>query len=85
MFSSPYSPTHAVVGEVLIGISSLLVLLATGRQLGISGMFSRSLFTRSGDWTWRLVFFAGLLAVAALTFHTVDASALHRPVRSMSA
>ena len=85
MFSAPYSPAHAIVGGVLIGLASLLVILATGRPLGISGMFSRSLFPRAGDWAWRLVFFAGLLAGAALAFHTVDAATLHRPVRSLAA
>ena len=85
MFSAPYSPLHALAGGGLIGLSSLLVILATGRPLGISGMFSRSLVPRAGDWAWRLIFFAGLLAGAALAFRTVDTASLYRPVRSLVA
>jgi uncharacterized membrane protein YedE/YeeE len=85
MFSAPYSPLHALAGGGLIGLSSLLVILATGRPLGISGMFSRSLVPRAGDWAWRLIFFAGFLAGAALAFRTVDTASLYRPVRSLVA
>ena len=85
MFSAPYSPAHAIIGGVLIGLSSLLVILATGRSLGISGMFSRVLVPRPGDWAWRLVFFAGLLIGAALAFRTIEAASLYRPVGSLLA
>lgn len=83
MFSAPYSLSHAIVGGVLIGVASLLVILATGRSLGISGMLSRVLVPRTGDWAWRLVFFAGLLVGAALAFQLLDAAMIYRPVRSV--
>jgi uncharacterized protein len=85
MFSAPYSPVHAIAGGVLIGLASFLVMLATGRPLGISGMFSRSLFPRVGDWAWRLVFFLGLLEGAALAFRFWEAAGNYRPVRSLVA
>lgn len=69
----------------MIGLASLLAVLATGRTLGISGMFSRVLIPRAGDWAWRLVFFAGLLAGAAVAFGAIEAAAVHRPVRSLGA
>lgn len=85
MFHSAYSPLHALAGGILIGLASLLAVLATGRTLGISGMFSRVLRPRPGDWAWRLVFFAGLLAGAAVAFGTIEAAAVHRSVRSLGA
>ncbi len=85
MFHSDYSPLHSVVGGILIGLASLLALLATGIIPGISGLFSRILRPRKGDTAWRWVFFAGLLAGAAVAFAWVDAAALYRPGRSVGA
>lgn len=50
----------ALVGGVLIGLSSVLFLLGIGRIMGVSGIVSRIL-TRSGFKDWRVVFIAGLL------------------------
>jgi uncharacterized membrane protein YedE/YeeE len=83
MATSVYSPLHALTGGILIGLATLLVMFATGRILGISGMFSRVLWPRAGDWAWRWIFFAGLLAGAALAFGTLAAAAGYHPVRSL--
>lgn len=85
MLSSVYSPLHALVGGMLIGLASLLAMVATGRVPGISGMFSRVLRPRAGEWAWRLVFFAGLLVGAAMAFQLMASAAVHRPVRSLAA
>jgi len=85
MLTGAYSPLHALAGGVLIGLASLLGILATGRVLGISGMFSRVLQPRPGDWGWRVIFLAGLLAGAALAFHLVASASLYRPVRTLAA
>ena len=84
MFTTAYSPLHGLAGGCLIGLASLLVMLATGRSLGISGFLSRVLQARAGDGTWRLIFFAGLLAGSALAFQGIEAAAAHRPVRSLA-
>lgn len=76
---------RGLAGGVLIGLASLLVLLATGKIAGISGMLSRLLRPRPGDTAWRLVFLVGLVAGAALAFSSVENSALFRPVRSLAA
>jgi uncharacterized membrane protein YedE/YeeE len=85
MLNSAYSPLHALAGGILIGLASLLGMVATGRVPGISGMFSRVLRPRSKEWVWRLVFFVGLLAGAAVAFYLVEAATVHRPVRSLGA
>ncbi len=58
----------------MIGLGSLLAAAATGKIPGISGMFSRILRPRAGDTAWRVVFFVGLLAGAAIAFALFDAS-----------
>lgn len=76
---------YALAGGVLIGLASLLVLLATGTIPGISGILSRALRLRSGDIAWRLVFLVGLVAGAALAFSWVESAAVFRSVRSLVA
>jgi Predicted transporter component len=72
--ASDYTWLHALVGGTLIGLGSLLAAAASGKIPGISGMFSRLLRPRPGDTAWRVVFFLGLLAGAALAFSLVAAS-----------
>lgn len=76
---------RGLAGGVLIGLASLLVLLATGKIAGISGMLSRLLRPRPGDTAWRLVFLVGLVAGAALAFSWMESTAVFRPVRSLAA
>ncbi|MSU71784.1 MAG: YeeE/YedE family protein [Opitutus sp.] len=83
MLDSNYTFLHALAGGVLIGLASLLAVLATGEIPGISGMFSRLIRPRKGDAAWRMVFFLGLIAGAAVAFATIDAAAIYRPLRSL--
>lgn len=83
MLDLTYSPFHALAGGVLIGLASLLVMLATGRVPGISGMFSRVIRPGAADRLWRAVFFIGLLGGAAAAFQWVGPAAAHHPVRSL--
>ena len=56
----------ALIGGILIGLGSLLAVLATGRPLGISGVVSRILGGDRGEVSWRLVFLGGLVGGAML-------------------
>jgi uncharacterized protein len=85
MFTAAYSPLQALAGGCLIGLASLLVILATGRPLGISGFMSRVLLLRPGDWAWRLVFFAGLLVGAWAAFQFIESATAYRSGRSLAA
>jgi uncharacterized protein len=73
----------ALAGGVMIGLASLLVMLATGKVAGISGIFSRVLQPRKGDIVWRVVFLVGLVAGAGLAFRAVEAAAVFRPAGSI--
>jgi|TARA_B110000240_G_scaffold137325_1_gene152166 uncharacterized membrane protein YedE/YeeE len=50
-----------LLGGVLIGVSSGIMLLFNGRTTGISGIFSGLLFKREHEETWRSYFLAGLI------------------------
>ena len=63
-----FSPGSALLGGLLIGISTGLVLLLNGKIAGISGVFGRILRPAPGDVFWRVSFLIGLVAGAAVTF-----------------
>jgi uncharacterized protein len=60
----------ALVGGILIGLASWLILASLGRVTGISGIASTALFERkhagSDDGAWRWFFLAGLVTGGAL-------------------
>ena len=80
----PSSITPPLVGGALIGLGSLLALLATGKVPGISGMLSRLLRPTTGDTAWRVIFILGLVAGAFITFRTVSSAAVFRPSGSLA-
>ena len=57
-----FDPISAVIGGVLIGVASALLMLLNGRIAGISGILGGALTTSTGDKIWRLSFIAGLIA-----------------------
>lgn len=80
LLHSSYSPHHALAGGVLIGMASLLAMLATGRIPGISGMCSRVLRPQKDNFLWRIVFLVGLVGGAGLAFATVESASVYRTV-----
>ena len=61
-----FTPLSAAIGGALIGLSSVLLMLLTGRIAGISGIFAGLLNVRSDDKAWRLAFIAGLVLVPVI-------------------
>ena len=56
-----FTPVSAAIGGGLIGLSSVLLMLLTGRIAGISGIFGGLLDSASDDKGCRLAFIAGLI------------------------
>ncbi|MES3024930.1 MAG: YeeE/YedE family protein [Pseudomonadota bacterium] len=56
-----FSPWSALVGGLLIGLASALLLLLNGRVAGISGILGGMLRAPAGEFGWRLAFVAGLV------------------------
>jgi len=61
-----FTPLSAAIGGALIGLSSVLLMLLTGRVAGISGIYAGLLNVRSDDKAWRIAFIAGLLMVPVI-------------------
>jgi len=59
------SPLHAVAGGALIALSLAVMLVATGRIAGLSGVLAGFVHGVPGDRAWRGWFLAGMLAVGA--------------------
>tara|TARA_R110002110_G_scaffold415719_1_gene654184 strand:+ start:20656 stop:21075 length:420 start_codon:yes stop_codon:yes gene_type:complete len=53
---------YALIGGILIGISTSLMLLINGKILGISGIVSATLSKIKSEHTWRYSFILGLLS-----------------------
>ncbi len=56
-----FTPVSAAIGGGLIGVSSVLLMLLTGRIAGISGIFGGLVNVGSDDRGWRVAFIAGLI------------------------
>jgi len=52
---------ESIIGGGLIGLSTVIFLVTTGRITGISGIFRRAIW-REDQTTWRWYFLAGLFA-----------------------
>jgi len=61
-----FTPWASLAGGMLIGAASALLILLSGRLLGVSGILGGLLALRRGDAGWRLAFLAGLLVAPAV-------------------
>ncbi|MGA8917828.1 MAG: YeeE/YedE thiosulfate transporter family protein [Pseudolabrys sp.] len=58
---SSFDPLSALLGGALVGLASALLMMATGRIAGISGILGGCLAPAAGDKLWRFAFIAGLV------------------------
>ena len=56
-----FTPVSGLIGGLLIGLASVLLLLLNGRIAGISGIVGGLLARKGSEVGWRAVFIAGLL------------------------
>lgn len=56
-----FTPISALIGGLLIGLSTLLLLRLNGRIAGISGIFHGLFLPRREEFFWRLLFLIGLI------------------------
>ena len=70
---APFDPLSALLGGVLIGVASVLLMMLNGRIAGISGILGGLLSGGVSDKAWRIAFVAGLIA-APLIFAAMGQS-----------
>jgi uncharacterized membrane protein YedE/YeeE len=75
-----FTPWASLGGGVLLGIASAMMVLLSGRILGISGILGGLLAPRTGDMGWRLAFLLGMGA-APMVFVALMPPELLPPVR----
>ena len=56
-----FTPFESTLGGVIIGLATVLMLLANGRLAGISGFLDQTLSVRSKDWLSYATFIGGLV------------------------
>src|SRR5687768_12040363 len=56
-----FTPWPSLIGGVLIGVSTALLILLNGRIAGISGILGGLLKPARGDLVWRVAFVIGLM------------------------
>lgn len=61
-----FTPTPALIGGLIIGLASAVLLLGNGRIFGISGIIGGILGPKKGETLWRLLIVLGLIAGATL-------------------
>ena len=61
-----FTPLSSTLGGVLIGVASAIMLLASGRIAGISGIAGGILRRERGDTSWRVLFVLGLALAGAI-------------------
>jgi uncharacterized protein len=81
---STYSPLHALIGGILIGLGTLLGTIATGKPIGISGIFSNLLRRKSGEGARSAIFLGGLIAGAILAEAIFSSAVMYRPEHSLA-
>jgi len=55
-----FTPWTSLAGGILLGIASAMMVLLSGRILGISGILGGLLAPRAGDIGWRVAFLLGM-------------------------
>jgi uncharacterized membrane protein YedE/YeeE len=61
-----FTPFASLFGGVLMGVSSSLLFVLSGRIAGISGIVSGTVRATQGDRAWRALFVAGLVLGGAV-------------------
>lgn len=61
-----FTPLESLLGGILIGVASLMVLFFQGRIAGISGITSALLSPKEEGFGWKIAFLLGLVGGGAL-------------------
>lgn len=69
-----FTPFASLLGGIILGLASALMLILFGRIMGISGIVGTALERPKNDSLWRLVFVAGLISSAIIFTPLIDPS-----------
>lgn len=80
---SDFTPGHALIGGVLIGLGLAVMLVGTGQIAGLSGIVGGIIRPASRDRTWRLSFLVGAIGVGAIFAATTPGTFDHLAPHSL--
>jgi uncharacterized membrane protein YedE/YeeE len=66
-------PWESLFGGVLLGISATLLLLMNGKIAGISGILTGILTPKNKDFSWRILFFVGMIIGGVVSVNRLGA------------
>ena len=68
-----FTPYGSLIGGVMIGLAALLLMLAHGRVMGVSGILGGIVMpSGNSDIGWRVLFVIGMLAGPFTVIHLLD-------------
>ena len=74
-----FTPWSSLVGGLLLGLAAALLLLSSGRILGITGIVEGLLPPKAGDTAWRVMFVLGLLLAPVVAKGLLPAGTIGTP------
>lgn len=74
-----FTPYPALLGGLLIGLSTVILIVATGRVAGISGILGGLLKPQANETLWRATFVLGLMAAPWLYTASVGSFEFESP------
>jgi uncharacterized membrane protein YedE/YeeE len=72
MIITNFTPLPALIGGLLIGLASALLMLGFGRIFGISGIIAGIIKPQKGDTFWKVIAVVGLLVGAFTANYFMD-------------
>lgn len=82
-------PWQSLFGGILLGVSVTLLMLFNGKIAGISGVINGLITPKKGEYSWRLLFFAGmiiggLISVAVLGVSSPNTDGIPLPILAVA-
>ena len=74
-----FTPWSSLAGGLLLGLAAALLLLSSGRILGITGIVEGLLPPKAGDTAWRVMFVLGLLLAPVVAKGLLPAGTIGTP------
>ncbi len=84
VMATEFTPWASLLGGVLIGLASVLLMLFHGRIMGATGILSGILFPAGArDWAWRVMVVLGMIAAPGVMWLASGAFPPVQPVVSV--
>lgn len=74
-----FTPWASLLGGIILGLASAILILFNGRILGISGILGGLLAPRMGDIGWRVTFLLGMAAAPIVFAWVAPADLISAP------